>query len=65
MFGGRAIDGLRPVAQSRGVAFLLNDRPELVRATGVRWGACGADGYAGAGGAAGVGGGAAAGGDVP
>jgi thiamine-phosphate pyrophosphorylase len=30
----RAIDALRPVAQSRGVAFLLNDRPELVRATG-------------------------------
>jgi len=28
-----AIDALRPVAQSRGVAFLLNDRPELVRAT--------------------------------
>jgi thiamine-phosphate pyrophosphorylase len=30
----RAIDVLRPVCQSRGVAFLLNDRPELVRATG-------------------------------
>lgn len=30
----RAIDALRPVAQSRGVAFLLNDRAELVRATG-------------------------------
>ena len=30
----RAIEALRPVAQSRGVAFLLNDRPELVRATG-------------------------------
>ena len=29
-----AIDRLRPVAQSRGVAFLLNDRPELVRSTG-------------------------------
>jgi thiamine-phosphate pyrophosphorylase len=29
-----AIDALRPVAQSRGVAFLLNDRPELVRNTG-------------------------------
>ena len=29
-----AIDALRPVAQSRGVAFLLNDRPELVRRTG-------------------------------
>lgn len=25
----RAIDALRPVAQSRGVAFLLNDRPDL------------------------------------
>jgi thiamine-phosphate pyrophosphorylase len=31
---GRAIDALRPVAQSRGVAFLLNDRADLVRATG-------------------------------
>jgi len=30
----RAIDGLRPVAQSRGVAFLLNDRADLVRKTG-------------------------------
>ena len=30
----RTIDALRPVAQSRGVAFLLNDRPELVRPTG-------------------------------
>ena len=30
----RAIDALRPVAQSRGVAFLLNDRPDLVRLTG-------------------------------
>ncbi len=30
----RAIDVLRPVAQSRGVAFLLNDRPELAVATG-------------------------------
>lgn len=29
-----AIDALRPVAQSRGVAFLLNDRADLVRATG-------------------------------
>jgi thiamine-phosphate pyrophosphorylase len=29
-----AIDALRPVAQSRGVAFLLNDRPDLVRDTG-------------------------------
>ncbi len=30
----RAIDVLRPVAQSRGVAFLLNDRADLARATG-------------------------------
>ena len=30
----RAIDVLRPVAQSRGVAFLLNDRADLVKATG-------------------------------
>jgi thiamine-phosphate pyrophosphorylase len=30
----RAIDVLRPVAQSRGVAFLLNDRADLVRSTG-------------------------------
>ena len=30
----RAIDALRPVAQSRGVAFLLNDRADLVRDTG-------------------------------
>ena len=30
----RAIDALRPVAQSRGVAFLLNDRADLVRGTG-------------------------------
>jgi thiamine-phosphate pyrophosphorylase len=30
----RAIDALRPVAQSRGVAFLLNDRADLVRETG-------------------------------
>ena len=30
----RAIDLLRPVAQSRGVAFLLNDRPDLARAHG-------------------------------
>ncbi|MGA8193221.1 MAG: thiamine phosphate synthase [Acetobacteraceae bacterium] len=29
-----AIDALRPVTQSRGVAFLLNDRADLVRATG-------------------------------
>ena len=30
----RVIDALRPVAQSRGVAFLLNDRADLVRVTG-------------------------------
>jgi thiamine-phosphate pyrophosphorylase len=30
----RAIDGLRPVCQSREVAFLLNDRADLVRGTG-------------------------------
>ncbi|HUB11321.1 MAG TPA: thiamine phosphate synthase [Acetobacteraceae bacterium] len=30
----RAIDALRPVTQSRGVAFLLNDRADLVRGTG-------------------------------
>ncbi len=30
----RAIDTLRPVAQSRGVAFLLNDRPDLAVAHG-------------------------------
>jgi thiamine-phosphate pyrophosphorylase len=30
----RAIDTLRPVCQSRGVAFLLNDRADLVRPTG-------------------------------
>jgi thiamine-phosphate pyrophosphorylase len=30
----RAIDVLRPVAQSRNVAFLLNDRPDLARETG-------------------------------
>ena len=29
-----AIDVLRPVTQSRGVAFLLNDRADLVKATG-------------------------------
>ena len=31
---GRAIDALRPVCQSRGVAFLLNDRADLAKATG-------------------------------
>jgi thiamine-phosphate pyrophosphorylase len=30
----RAIDALRPVCQSRGVAFLLNDRADLVKSTG-------------------------------
>ena len=30
----RAIDALRPVAQARGVAFLLNDRADLVRESG-------------------------------
>jgi thiamine-phosphate pyrophosphorylase len=30
----RAIDALRPVTQSRGVAFLLNDRADLANATG-------------------------------
>ena len=30
----RTIEALRPVAQDRGVAFLLNDRAELVRASG-------------------------------
>ena len=30
----RASDTLRPVAQSRGVTFLLNDRPDLAAATG-------------------------------
>jgi thiamine-phosphate pyrophosphorylase len=30
----RAIDALRPVAQSRDVAFLLNDRADLVKSTG-------------------------------
>ena len=30
----RAIDALRPVAQSRGVAFLLNDRADLVLPAG-------------------------------
>ena len=29
-----AIDALRPICQSRGVAFLLNDRADLVRSTG-------------------------------
>jgi thiamine-phosphate pyrophosphorylase len=30
----RAADALRPVAQDRGVAFLMNDRPDLALATG-------------------------------
>ncbi len=39
----RAIDVLRPVAQSRGVAFLLNDRPDLVRDSGCDGAHVGAD----------------------
>ncbi|MCA7119542.1 MAG: thiamine phosphate synthase [Acidibrevibacterium sp.] len=39
----RAIDVLRPVAQSRGVAFLLNDRPDLVRESGCDGAHVGAD----------------------
>jgi thiamine-phosphate pyrophosphorylase len=30
----RACDALRPVAQDRGVAFILNDRPDLAKETG-------------------------------
>jgi thiamine-phosphate pyrophosphorylase len=30
----RAVDALRPVAQSRNVAFILNDRPDLAASTG-------------------------------
>ena len=30
----RAVDALRPVAQARDVAFILNDRPDLAAATG-------------------------------
>lgn len=30
----RACDGLRPVTQERGAAFLMNDRPDLAAATG-------------------------------
>lgn len=30
----RAVDALRPVAQDRGVAVILNDRPDLARETG-------------------------------
>ena len=30
----RAVEALRPVAQERGAAFLLNDRPDLAAATG-------------------------------
>jgi len=30
----RAVDALRPVAQSRDVAFILNDRPDLAASTG-------------------------------
>ena len=39
----RAIDVLRPVAQSRDVAFLLNDRPDLARAQGCDGAHVGAD----------------------
>lgn len=39
----RAIDVLRPVAQSRGVAFLLNDRPDLVGESGCDGAHVGAD----------------------
>ena len=39
----RAIDILRPVAQSRGVAFLLNDRPDLAPACGCDGAHVGAD----------------------
>ena len=44
----RAIDLLRPVAQSRGVAFLLNDRPDLAVATGCDGAHVGQDDMAGA-----------------
>jgi thiamine-phosphate pyrophosphorylase len=30
----RAADALRPIAQERGVAFIMNDRPDLARETG-------------------------------
>ena len=30
----RAIDVLRPIAQDRGVAFILNDRPDIAARTG-------------------------------
>ncbi len=39
----RAIDVLRPVVQSRGVAFLLNDRPDLACAQGCDGAHVGAD----------------------
>jgi thiamine-phosphate pyrophosphorylase len=39
----RAIDALRPVAQERGVAFLLNDRPDLAVPTGCDGAHVGAD----------------------
>ena len=44
----RAIDALRPVTQARDVAFLLNDRADLVRADRLRRRACRAGGHAGA-----------------
>ena len=47
----RAIDALRPVTQSRGVAFLLNDRADLVREHRLRRRACRSGGHAGHGGA--------------
>ncbi len=39
----RAIDVLRPVAQRRGVAFILNDRPDLAAETGCDGAHIGAD----------------------
>jgi len=39
----RAVDLLRPVAQERGVAFLLNDRPDLTLPTGCDGAHVGAD----------------------
>jgi thiamine-phosphate pyrophosphorylase len=39
----RAVDALRPVAQERGVAFLLNDRPDLAAVCGCDGAHVGAD----------------------
>jgi thiamine-phosphate pyrophosphorylase len=39
----RAVDLLRPIAQSRGVALILNDRPDLAAATGCDGAHVGAD----------------------